>query len=61
MTASKQLTEVRVDASLQCAAHDETSATVLAGSAAGTVALTIPLASAVTDEERSGVHAGDQQ
>ncbi|GAA0969615.1 NB-ARC domain-containing protein [Actinocorallia libanotica] len=42
LDASKQISEVRADATLQCAAVDAVNGVVLVGSAAGTVALRIP-------------------
>jgi len=48
LSGQKQLAEVRVDASLQAAGLDASGGTVLAASAAGTVAVSIP---AVSEEE----------
>jgi WD40 repeat protein len=48
LSGQKQLAEVRVDASLQAAGLDASGGTVLAASAAGTVAVRIP---AVSNEE----------
>ncbi|MEV7955323.1 NB-ARC domain-containing protein [Streptomyces sp. NPDC088141] len=41
LTEQRQLAEVRVDASLHCAAYDQTAGHVVVGSAAGTVAFSI--------------------
>ncbi|MFI0445137.1 NB-ARC domain-containing protein [Actinomadura sp. 6N118] len=46
----RQLAEVRVDASLQCAAHHAESRVVLAGSAAGSVAITVPALGVMREE-----------
>lgn len=45
LSGQKQVAEVRVDASLQAAGLDASGRTVLAASAAGTVAVSIPMVS----------------
>lgn len=45
LSGQKQVAEVRVDASLQAAGLDASGRTVLAASAAGTVAVGIPMVS----------------
>ncbi|MFP3965375.1 NB-ARC domain-containing protein [Actinomadura fulvescens] len=50
ISLQQQIAEVRVDASLQCAAYDPTSHSALAGSPAGSVAIKVPVPAAPPEE-----------